>query len=113
MIGTSECRTPGLTRNGEYMLRDVLHSFPLQPAARRAVQAQMDGCSMNAVSPASPQAPSVVVRFARSPGVSGKAGFLGIDPSGLVAARIAPASKSPEELASRLVALPARKMLIA
>jgi len=55
----------------------------------------------------------VVVRFARSPGVSGKAGFLGIDPSGLVAARIAPASKSPEELASRLVALPARKMLIA
>ena len=105
MIGTSECRIAGLAANGRYMLGEVLHSFPLPPAARTLVRDELTRCSQVSDIPVTFRTPDAASAPAANlqvtPGVRGKEGFE-IRRTSLARSSLVLTPVSPEKLAGRL-----------
>ena len=109
MIGTSECRIAGLAANGRYMLGEVLHSFPMPPAARSLVRDELTSCSQVSDIPVTfrtaDAASAPAANLQVTPGVRGKGGFE-IRRTSLARSSLVVTPVSPEILAGRLNTLP-------
>jgi hypothetical protein len=108
MIGTSECRVPGLAANGAFMLEDVLQTFRLPEEARRTTEGELGFCRQRASSPAQDPSFGAAPAVAQTvPGatVSGKGGYLIYSKESRAGTSISSVPVPIAELEKRLVPL--------